>query len=77
MFEATKKLIEHCKHLPQMFRIFSDPLVDLAEKEIALIERQLTPLAPDAATEPYFDDSLPEEYIEGVIYHKNRRSGKA
>lgn len=42
MFEATKKLIEHCKHLPQMSRVFSDPLVELAEKEIAQIESQLT-----------------------------------
>jgi hypothetical protein len=24
--------------------------------------------------EPYFDDSLPEEYIEGVIYRRSKRA---
>lgn len=38
----------------------------------------LTPLAPDAAkADPYFDPELPEEYIEGAIYHQKRRAGKA
>jgi hypothetical protein len=53
VFEATKKLIEHCKHLPQMSRVFSDPLVALAEKEIAQIESQLTQVAGDGAIAPH------------------------
>jgi hypothetical protein len=47
MFEATKKLIEHCKHLGLTADIFARPLYEAAEKEIAQIESQLTPRAAD------------------------------
>jgi hypothetical protein len=50
MFEATKKLIEHCKHLGFMADIFARPLYESAEKEIAQIESQLTPVVGDGAT---------------------------
>lgn len=43
-----------------------------------LVKPSNTGLHTDAAKrEPYFDDSLPEEYIEHVIYLRDRRAGKA
>jgi hypothetical protein len=51
MFEATKKLIEHCKHLGLMADLFARPLYEAAEKEILQIESQLTLRTPDFAPE--------------------------
>ena len=44
------------------------------ERVIAAIDEMLA--EQSAQPEPYFDDSLPEEYIAGVIYRRNKKAAK-
>jgi hypothetical protein len=58
----------------------SDEDAEVAAQELAnekaglvIVCRHLTMREPDAAKrEPYFDLELPEEYIAGVMYERNR-----